>query len=183
MTTTSGDSGSDVEDAPGDPETVARIICLRLLGQRACTRAELATALAKRGVPDEDACTVLDRFSAVGLIDDAAFATTFATARHASGGLGRRAIWAQLHRRGVDEVTIERALSGIDADSELETARALVETRLPRMAGLEPMVAARRLTAMLARKGYSAEIAANAVRQALVMAADAETLGPDRDDP
>ena len=80
-------------------------------------------------------------------------------------------------------MTIERALSGIDAHSELETARALVETRLPRMAGLEPMVAARRLTAMLARKGYSAEIAANAVRQALVMAADAEALGPDRDDP
>ncbi len=32
--------------APGDPEAVARIVCLRLLDRRARTRAELRTALA-----------------------------------------------------------------------------------------------------------------------------------------
>src|SRR6266498_4918200 len=42
----------DEQDAPGDPESVARAICLRLLTQRARSRAELAEALRRRGVPD-----------------------------------------------------------------------------------------------------------------------------------
>ena len=41
------------EDPPGDPDTVARVICLRLLTSQPRTRAELATArtLVRRRVP------------------------------------------------------------------------------------------------------------------------------------
>ena len=54
------------------------MICLRLLDQRARSRAELADALRRRGVPDDAATRVLDRFVEVGLIDDAALAAGFA---------------------------------------------------------------------------------------------------------
>jgi regulatory protein len=172
-----------VKGAPEQPETVARIICLRLLDRSARTRAELAAALARHGVPDEAARTVLDRFGAVGLIDDAALAKNFAEARHSSRGLTRRAISTQLRRRGVDDMTVEEAVSGIDAESELTTACALVESRLQRMAAdVDPTVAARRLTAMLARKGYSADIATNAVRQTLTVVVGAHSLGSDAPD-
>src|SRR6266568_2269882 len=60
----------DEQDAPGDPESVARAICLRLLTQRARSRAELAEALHRRGVPDDAASAVLTRYAEVGLIDD-----------------------------------------------------------------------------------------------------------------
>ena len=55
-----------------DPEAVARKILLDTLTGQARSRKELADKLAKRGVPDGLAGELLDRFTEVGLIDDAA---------------------------------------------------------------------------------------------------------------
>ncbi len=122
------------EDRPADPESVARIVCLRLLEQRARTRAELAEALRKRGVPDDAAGAVLDRLTEVGLIDDAALAESFAAAQHRERGLARRAVAHKLRRRGVGESELEQALSQIDRDSEAAAARALVPSGCRRCA-------------------------------------------------
>src|SRR5215470_4975264 len=64
------DGGADdgPEDARGgeaDPEAVARQICLRMLASAPRTRAQLATALQRRGVPKETAEAVLGRFAEV----------------------------------------------------------------------------------------------------------------------
>jgi regulatory protein len=150
-----------------DPCSVARIICLRLLDRQARTRAELATALSRKGIPDDAASTVLDRFAEVGLIDDAAFAQRFAATRHAERRMAPRAITAQLRRRGVADETIADAVSVIDTDSERRTARELVEAKLARLSGLDSSVATRRLTGLLARRGYSSSVAFAAVREAL----------------
>lgn len=61
-------------DPSADPLAVAREIALRQLTVRARSRAELAKALARSGVPDETGEQVLDRLAEVGLIDDTAFA-------------------------------------------------------------------------------------------------------------
>jgi regulatory protein len=163
------DSGSS--DAPGDPETSARIICLRLLDSNARTRAELSTALRKRGIPDDAAERVLDRFAAVGLVDDAALADSYALAQHRERGLAGRAVAVKLRRRGVSDSTLQAALEQIDAASEVKTARALVQRRLRSLGGLEPTVQARRLVGLLGRKGYSPGLAYRIVREVL---ADAE---------
>src|SRR5829696_959849 len=86
------------EDPLGDPESVARAICLRLLTGQPRTRSELAAALARRGVPGEAAAAVLGRFAEVGLIDDRAFAAAWVGSRHAGRGLAR-ALAAELRRR------------------------------------------------------------------------------------
>ena len=57
------------EDEMGDPESVARGICLRALTGAPKTRQQLADLLAQRGVPEDAAETVLDRFTEVGLIE------------------------------------------------------------------------------------------------------------------
>jgi regulatory protein len=160
------DVPGDPEQELGDPESVARVICLRQLDQRARSRAELADALRRRGVPDEAATRVLDRFVEVGLIDDAALAAGFAAAQHEERGLARRAVALKLRRRGLAEVA-DAALAGIDADSERSRAQALVARRRPALAGLAPDVAARRLVGMLARKGYPPGLAYAVVREAL----------------
>jgi regulatory protein len=152
---------------PGDPEQVARIVCLRLLDRRAYTRAELATALRKRGVPDDAGERVLDRFAELGLIDDAAFAAGFAAAQHEHRSLAGRAVAAKLRQRGVADETVLDAIAGIDRDSEAAAARALVERKLRSMSGLAPPVQTRRLVGMLARKGYSAGLAHEIVRSVL----------------
>jgi regulatory protein len=157
----------DVLDPPGDPESVARTICLRALTQRARTRAELAALLARRGVPSPAATTVLDRFVDVGLIDDAALAESFAASAHAERGLSRRAVAAKLRQRGVADSDVDVATAHIDTASEYAAAHALAVRKLRSLSGMDPTVQSRRLVAMLARRGYGASLSSRVVREVL----------------
>ena len=162
-----GEAPGHPEDAPGDPESVARAICLRLLTVQPRTRAELAAALAKRGVPDDAAGTVLSRFTEVGLIDDRAFAAAWVDSRHAGRGLSRRALASELRRRGVDGEIVGEAVAVVDAEAEERAARQLVVRRLPSTRRLDQPARVRRLAGMLARKGYPGGVALRVVREAL----------------
>jgi regulatory protein len=136
-------------------EEQARALCLRLLTARARTRAELAGQLKKRGYPDNISAKVLDRLTEVGLVDDAGFAEQWVQSRRVNAGKGKRALAAELRTKGLDDDAIEAALNGIDASTEYKRAAKLVQTRLRRenLDGDEVKVA-RRLTGMLARRGY-----------------------------
>ncbi|PSK63248.1 Regulatory protein RecX [Micromonospora sp. MH33] len=151
---------------PRDEAELAREICLRQLAVRPRTRAELAGALAKRGISEEVADQVLDRYDEVGIVDDAAFARAWVSSRHTGRGLSRRALANELRQRGVDGEVAGEALDEIDEETEAETARALVERKL-RSARGEPDAVFRRLVGMLARKGYPAGVAIRAVKDAL----------------
>ncbi|MEU9823651.1 regulatory protein RecX [Micromonospora chersina] len=151
---------------PRDEAEVAREICLRQLAVRPRTRAELAGALAKRGISEEVADQVLDRYDEVGIVDDAAFARAWVSSRHTGRGLARRALANELRQRGVDGEVAGEALDEIDEETEAETARALVDRKL-RSARGEPDAVFRRLVGMLARKGYPAGVAIRAVKDAL----------------
>jgi regulatory protein len=155
------------EDPLGDPESVARAICLRLLTGQPRTRDELAAALARRGVPGGAAEAVLGRLAEVGLIDDRAFAAAWVGSRHAGRGLARRALAAELRRRGVDRATVGEAVATIDPATEERTATELVARRLSATRRLDPAVRLRRLVGMLARRGYSPALAARVVRAQL----------------
>ena len=158
---------SDPAEQPADPESVARLICLRLLSAAPRTRAQLADALRRRGVPEEAAATVLTRFAEVGLIDDAMFAQAWVETRHQGRGLGRRALSAELGRRGVDQADIDAAVARLTPETELATARALVDRKLASTAGQPAQARIRRLAGMLARRGYPPGVAYRAVREAL----------------
>lgn len=167
--------------APPDPYEVAREICLRQLSFRPRTRAELATALRKRGVADEVATTVLDRYDEVGLIDDAAFSRAWVSSRHHGRGLARRALANELRQHGVDAEVANVALEDLDPDTEAATARSLVERRLRGMGSAPPEMVFRRLVSMLARKGYPAGIAIGAVKDALAERAATSELAAQLD--
>lgn len=154
-------------DPDADPESVARTIALTMLERSPRTRAELARGMARRGVPEDAAAVVLDRFTEVGLIDDAAFAAAWVDSRHAGKGLGRRALSAELRRRGVDEGTLRDAVQTVTAEDEEAVARELVRRKLRSMSRLPPEVRLRRLTGMLARKGFPAGLALRVVRDVL----------------
>lgn len=165
---------------------MAREICLRLLTERARTRQELAQALRKRGVPDEAAATVLERFDEVGLIDDAAFAGRWVRSRQARRGLARRAIAMELRQKGVADEVAQEALAEVDTTSEERRARELVERKLrtvPAGTAEQRTTAARRLVGMLARRGYPGGISYRVVREALAAhGADIDELGSGPDD-
>lgn len=163
----------DELDPPGDAESVARAICLRLLTVRARTRAELSDALRRRGVPDEAAEPVLNRLTEVGLIDDTAFAAAYARSLHGHRGLARRAVVVKLRQRGVGDDIADAALCGIDADSESAAARDLAHRKMRSLGGLDSAAQTRRLLGLLARRGYSGGLAVRVVREVVT---DAETL-------
>jgi regulatory protein len=160
-------SPDDEPQELADPETVARTIGLQQLTAGPRTRAQLAEAMARRGVPEEFSELVLDRFVEVGLVDDAAFSRSFVESRHDSRGLARRAIGQELRQRGVEQTQIDEALDGLDGDRELATARALVAKKLPSTRRLERQARFRRLTGMLARKGYPPGMCVQVVAEAM----------------
>ncbi len=155
------------EDELGDPESAARGLCLRALTGAPKTRQQLAELLAKRGVPDDAAQAVLDRFVEVGLIDDAAFARAWVSSRQAGRGLARRALSAELRAKGVEPEVAAAAVEEVDDDDERAAARRLVERRMAAVRRLDRATATRRLMGMLARKGYNGGLAAAIVREAL----------------
>ena len=182
-------SGSRSTEAR-DPEARARQICLRLLTISPRTRAQLAQAMHRRGVPDEAAEAVLTRFTDAGLIDDAAFARAWVESRHYSRGLSKRSLSAELRRNGVQNDEIREAVDALDPEQEVDTARRLVERKLASSRGRPPEARARQAAGMLARKGYPPGLAFRLIREVMQqegaeldeMDADAY-LDPDAQDP
>jgi regulatory protein len=163
----SGSPPETPEIEVGDPEARARQICLRLLTIAPRTRAQLAQAMHRRGVPDEAAENVLSRFTDVGLIDDAAFARAWVESRHHSRGLSRRSLSAELRRRGVESDEIREAVETLDPEQEVATARRLVEQKMAGTRGQPPEVRIRRAAGTLARKGYPPGLVFRLIKEVL----------------
>jgi len=146
---------------------VARKILLDQLTGQARSRSELRGKLAKKGVPDGLAERLLDRFEEVGLVDDEAFARSWVQSRQSGKGLARRALAAELRRKGIEDEVARTALDEVDPEDEVASARVLVGRKLRTVAGLDRDTAVRRLTGMLARKGYPASVCFQVVREEL----------------
>lgn len=147
------------EDETGpeaDVVAVAREIALRRLSVRARSSKELAQDLARRDVPTEAAAQVLDRFTEVGLIDDAAFAAQWVESRGSKSGASR--LKHELRQRGIADEHIAEAVGSRDDDADLTAARALAQRKAPAMGRLDRAVRERRLGAVLARRGFSTAV-------------------------
>jgi regulatory protein len=161
-------TGAAVDRGPlAEPESVARTIVLTKLTARARSRHELSDALAARDVPDDVAERVLDRFTEVGLIDDAGFARAWVESRQSSRGLSRRALAQELRRKGIDDETARESLTGIDDEAESDAAMALLQKKLRSTRNADPQARWRQLVGLLARRGYSADVAVRVVKEAL----------------
>ena len=161
------DASPRAPEGPEDPEAAARQICLRLLTIEPRSRSQLVEALRRQHIPGPAAEAVLDRFTEAGLIDDPAFARAWVESRHHSRGLSRRALSAELHRRGLADEDVHNAIELVDDDQEAATARRLIAGKVRATRGQPPMARVRKLMGVLARKGYGAALAYRVVREAL----------------
>jgi regulatory protein len=177
--------GSAADESPdADPVEVARAICLRQLTAGPRSRSQLAQVMARRGVPEEAAATVLERFTDVGLVDDAAFAHAWVETRHRGRSLGRRALAHELRARGIGQEESTAALESLSAEQEEASARELVRHRMRSTRGLDQVARVRRLAGVLARKGYPPGLALRVVREAIALDdADSPLEGLVDDDP
>ncbi|MEW1955910.1 regulatory protein RecX [Terrabacter sp. NPDC080008] len=155
------------ELSDGEAESVARAIVLRQLSMAPRSRSQLEKKLRQRGCDDDVAAKVLDRFTEVGLVDDEAYAQMLVRSKQSGNGLARKALAHELRKQGIDQEIADEALGQVGAGDERARAELLVEKKLRTMRGLDPAVQARRLAGMLARKGYSGEVAWPVIRDAL----------------
>jgi regulatory protein len=145
---------------------------LGLLAVRARSRRELERRLLQASFGSQEVGEVLDRFAAVGLIDDEAFARQVAERAFGIKLAGRRAVASTLAVAGVAADVAARVIDETAGDDDLR-AQELASTRAARMGSVEPAKAFSRLTSMLLRRGFSPEVARRAARRALAVDASA----------
>jgi regulatory protein len=153
-------------DQAADEEGAIRA-ALRMLERRAHSRVELGRKLRSKGHGDQAVDAALGRLDALGLIDDAAFATAYVSAR-AGRGRGAARLRRDLGALGVAEPIIKRALSALGDGTAPDPWRRTLEQaerRASAMRGLPRQVRLRRLGAFLARRGFTGSEANAAVRR------------------
>ena len=177
---------------PGDPvdaQLRARLVeaslrwrireaALRLLAHRARSRRELERRLRRKDFPSGLVRPVLDELEARGWLDDAEFARSWIRDRLRLRPRGRRALLAELLKKGVDAAVAEAALDEVFGQAEVseqEVAFSLAESWVRRQppdlvralihGGPDPLAekARRRFHGHLGRRG----IPGGLIRQAL----------------
>jgi regulatory protein len=150
--------------SPEKQESRARNVLLHQLARSAKSTSQLRKILEQREIDSEIAEKVIDRFTEVGLIDDAAYAETIVNSRRNYKGLAKSAIKRELNEKGVSQELVEEAISGITAEDDFESAKQLATRRFRQMAHLEKDVRTRRLAGYLQRKGYGSNAVFAAIK-------------------
>ena len=137
------------------------------LAARACSTREIEQKLLRAGYRPSTVEMVIYKLQRENLLDDADFARQWVESRQ-HHKLGRSRIAQELRRKGISQDEAEDALSVIDDDDQLSGAVALAQKAAARIKPGEDMrKAASRIAGMLARRGYSWDIAKQAIAQAL----------------
>lgn len=157
--------------SPEKQEQRARNVLLHQLARSAKSTSQLRKILEQREISSEIAEEVIERFTEVGLIDDAAYAEVIVNSRRNIKGLAKSAIKRELAEKGVAQPLVEEALSGITPEDDLESAKQLAVRRFRQMLHLEKTVRERRLAGYLQRKGYASAAVFEAIRFAEAQAA------------
>lgn len=132
-----------------------------LLSTRARTEKELVDALTQNAYPEEAIARVMAYLHEAGYLDDADFASHWASSRTARG-MGARRIRMELRQKGVSQDTIDTALSALDEEALLESALKAAR-KAANGRDLSAISDRRKVLAALARRGYDFSLAKQAL--------------------
>lgn len=137
------------------------------LAARARSKREIEQKLLQAGYRPCTVEMVIYKLERENLLDDADFARQWVESR-STHKLGRNRIAQELRRKGISQEEAEEALSALDDEDQLSGAIALAEKAAVRIKpGEDPRKAASRIAGMLARRGYSWDVAKEAIQHAL----------------
>ena len=155
-----GEEARDAKDGGAWEAAVA------LLAMRARSSQEIRRRLRLRHFARAEIEAAIDRLTAAGYLNDAAFAQQWARARQERQALGPGRLARELKAKGVGEAEIAAALETLGAEREVrEVAAEAAARRLKGLRGLPAEVGRRRLAAYLERRGYSTEVILDLCRQ------------------
>lgn len=160
------------EQAVADEEDALRVYdrAVAMLAARGRAARDLERTLVRKGEPPELARRAVERLTAQGFLDDAAFARSFVRAKSGNAGLAKRRLEQELGRRGVDRGVVADAIEEVFEEEEVDegsAAEALARKRNKSLGGADAQSRRRRLYAFLARRGYSPDVIATAVSKVI----------------
>lgn len=144
-------------------EEEARQHLLNLLDRGAKSSRELRTKMLEREVPENLVNHLIERFTEVGLIDDAGFAESLVNNRRSYKRLSKSAIKRDLIAKGLSIEIAEQSVAQISIDDETELAKELAAKRISQLSRFDRDVRYRRLSGYLSRKGYPHQIIKEAI--------------------
>jgi len=142
-----------------------------MLAARSYGTSELRRQLLLKGCAASEVADAIARLAAAGYLDDAAYAKLVVRSKLLNGGMSPRRLRAELHRRGVDPDTAERAIRDVVQDESIDLAAVLdqlARRKARTLAGHDDMTRRRRLYAFLARRGYDRDDILRVLEGALV---------------
>jgi regulatory protein len=149
-----------------DPEVVVEA-ALRFLEVRPRSTAEVVRRLTFAGYRPELVSGAVERLTALGMLDDAAFAQAWVESRDRAHPRGERALRRELQLKGIDRAVIDEVLETREAGQGSETSdpdQVAAERLLARHAAAlgrvaDPRARRQRAYALLARHGFDPETA------------------------
>ena len=146
-----------------DPYERAKSLAWRALNKRDRTVDEVGGMLLGKRVEPAVADRVVTELLELGYLDDARYAERFAEDRRRLDGWGSERIARRLRELGVDQEHVDAALSGQDPEEELKAALELLRRRCRQPP--ETRAERDRALGILVRRGYTLELASDALRR------------------
>ena len=152
----------------------------RLLDYRPRTEMEIRQKLQQKGFETEEIETVVRRLKNANLVADEQFAKMWIENRNESHPRSRRMIRYELKNKGISEQIIDNALTESEQDSELAMKAASRYAR--RLNSVDRQAFQKRLSAYLARRGFSYGTIAPVVRDLINKVENGQGLNLDYED-
>jgi regulatory protein len=149
-----------LREAQASENTMAA--ALRLVAYRPRTEKELRERLRQRRIAAEHIDSTLRRLRQLGLLNDAAFAASWVESRTASSPRSRRMLLSELRGKGVSREFAESASAAVD---EADAAYRAGAKRASVLATRPYPEFQRKIGDLLLRRGFSYEIASEAMRR------------------
>ena len=129
----------------------ARQAALRLLNYRPRSAAEIRSGLRKKGYADDIIQPVIDRLTAVDLLNDEAFARYWVEQRETFKPRSQFALRQELQQKGVSRGIIDAALESVDEES---AARQAAQKKARQLSRLTEESFRAKLGGFLQRRGF-----------------------------
>ncbi len=144
------------------------------LSFRARSEKEVRDNLLKKKAPEEIIERVINSLKENRFLNDEDFAKLFIEQRLRFRPKGMRIIKMELKQKGIDQEIIDEAISKASIDDEsnpvnndLDSAKKLVEKKLPRYKDMEKQIIYQKLGAFLARRGFNWDTIKKSIDDAL----------------
>ncbi|HAJ56884.1 MAG TPA: RecX family transcriptional regulator [Candidatus Omnitrophica bacterium] len=148
-----------------DDLSKARNCALRLIKFRLRSEKEVRDKLKEKGFAAETIDTAVDFLKKTGLLDDTLFARLWVESR-IKRPLGLARLRLELKKKGIDKGVIEPVLEAASANySEEEAVKNIIDMKIKKMRGLDPVKAKRRLYGFLLRRGYPYGLVMDALKE------------------